>query len=69
MRPQWFPNESIPFEEMWVDDKYWFPHMLRNEDFTGYFLFEGESQVVSHVLTEGIQPLQGLVERPAAGDN
>ena len=32
MKPQWFPFDSIPFDQMWSDDKYWFPYLLNNKD-------------------------------------
>jgi len=27
-RPQWFNLDQIPYEEMWDDDKFWFPDLL-----------------------------------------
>jgi hypothetical protein len=37
MRPQWFVTTNIPFDEMWPDDKYWFPMFLEGQKFSGYF--------------------------------
>lgn len=28
MRPQWFTFTSIPFDDMWPDDRYWVPQAL-----------------------------------------
>ena len=46
MRPQWFSTKStsddgaiedppIPFDEMWSDDRYWFPYLLSKQKFVG----------------------------------
>jgi hypothetical protein len=37
MKPEWFNYQDIPFDQMWSDDKYWFPHFLENTRFMGYF--------------------------------
>ncbi len=28
MRPEWFPVEKLPFEQMWADDPVWLPLVL-----------------------------------------
>lgn len=28
MRPQWYKETDIPYDKMWLDDKYWLPHVL-----------------------------------------
>ncbi len=43
MRPKWFSFDAIPFEQMWSDDKYWFPYLLHNKMFKGAFLFDRPS--------------------------
>nr|XP_044602799.1 7,8-dihydro-8-oxoguanine triphosphatase isoform X1 [Equus asinus] len=35
MRPQWFQLDQIPFEDMWPDDRYWFPLLLQKKKFHG----------------------------------
>jgi len=40
MKPQWFHRDEIPFEQMWSDDKYWFPYLLDNKFFRGNFHFD-----------------------------
>lgn len=52
MKPQWFNVDEIPYKEMWADDDYWFSWFLAGKKFTGYFLFEGETKVLKHRLTE-----------------
>lgn len=46
MAPKWFKVCDIPFDEMWADDKYWFPRMLKKEYFNAYFNFK-DNQIVS----------------------
>jgi 8-oxo-dGTP diphosphatase/2-hydroxy-dATP diphosphatase len=52
MRPQWFDIEDIPFAQMWADDKYWFPLMLKGSAFKGYFLFKGLHDILNYKLDE-----------------
>lgn len=40
MRPQWFLHSEIPFSEMWVDDQYWLPQVLRGKKVKGSILFD-----------------------------
>ena len=40
--PLWTPVDAIPYDEMWADDRYWLPLLLRGAHFTGYFEFDGE---------------------------
>ncbi len=41
--PLWFPIDAIPFDQMWADDRLWFPHMLNAQAFRGRFLFDGDA--------------------------
>ena len=43
--PLWTPIGSVPFDEMWADDRLWFPHMLNNRSFRGNFLFDGDEML------------------------
>ena len=54
MRPKWFNMDEIPFNEMWPDDKLWFPLMLSNNMFKGYFKFEGHDKILHYTLTDQI---------------
>ena len=38
--PQWFKIGGIPYQEMWEDDEYWLPAVLRGERIFGRFRFE-----------------------------
>ena len=41
--PKWFSIESIPYDEMWEDDRYWLPLVINGIKFYAKFWFEGES--------------------------
>ena len=38
--PVWVRIEEVPYHEMWEDDKYWLPAVLRGEKIYGRFFFE-----------------------------
>lgn len=41
MRPEWFNYVDIPYDQMWPDDRHWFPSLFnKNVTFNGYYLFE-----------------------------
>ena len=41
--PLWTPIAAIPFDQMWADDRLWFPHLLSGQPFRGRFLFDGDA--------------------------
>jgi hypothetical protein len=51
MQPQWFPEESIPYEKMWPDDILWYPLYLKGIKFKGYFLYQGHDSILEYTLT------------------
>lgn len=50
MAPRWFATQDIPYDSMWEDDKFWLPHLLDGEQFTGRFVFNTHD-MVEHLLT------------------
>lgn len=44
MMPQWFTFADIPYEAMWVDDKYWLPEMLKGKEIRARFVFGGKGE-------------------------
>ena len=40
--PFWCSLESIPYDSMWEDDRYWLPYVLAGETVLGEFLFEND---------------------------
>lgn len=39
---RWFRVESLPFDEMWEDDKYWCRRAIEGKPFEGWFYYSGE---------------------------
>ncbi|MFH1401754.1 MAG: 8-oxo-dGTP diphosphatase [Parcubacteria group bacterium] len=52
MKPQWFGQDELNFQEMWSDDKYWYPLFLGNKKFRGDFLFDKLDNVLKQELKE-----------------
>ena len=48
--PIWFNLSTIPFEEMWEDDRYWLPEVLNGQSVRGYFTFVNE-RLLDHEVT------------------
>jgi 8-oxo-dGTP diphosphatase len=47
--PRWTPLQSIPYERMWEDDALWFPHLLNDRLFRGYFIFDADTMLDAFV--------------------
>lgn len=43
--PLWFPTDSMPYDEMWDDDRVWFPLLLAGKCFRGSARVEPGEQV------------------------
>ncbi|NQY66594.1 MAG: 8-oxo-dGTP diphosphatase [Flavobacteriales bacterium] len=48
--PIWFPEDALPYHNMWADDSIWCPKMLAGEKFIGRFIFNGK-MLLDHELT------------------
>eukprot|EP01147_Barroeca_monosierra_P007499 gene7499-9805_t len=51
MRPQWFSVDEIPFDHMWIDDKHWFPFMLKGDNNSKLLKKVSVSQLGNHLET------------------
>lgn len=40
--PLWSPVESMPYDRMWEDDRYWFPLLLAGRMFEARSVFDGD---------------------------
>jgi 8-oxo-dGTP diphosphatase len=47
--PMWTEIEKIPYHDMWEDDAYWLPLLLKLKKFRGRFVFDGD-KLLSHRL-------------------
>lgn len=43
--PMWVPIDVIPYSEMWADDQVWLPMLLREEAFSGRFIFDKDQMI------------------------
>lgn len=56
--PFWVARDAVPFDQMWADDRHWFPALLRGAPFRGYFTFEGDVMGAFRVdeAADGVSP-------------
>lgn len=52
MRPEWFNIDEIPYNQMWDDDKYWLPLLIKGKKFQGNFYFNSELKIIKRELNE-----------------
>lgn len=52
MKPQWFDLDKIPYEQMFIDDKYWLPLVLEGKKITGFFEFDKNWNIISYKIDE-----------------
>lgn len=48
MKPKWFKLNEIPFNQMWPDDKFWLPKVLKGEKVRATFSFKKGEVISSH---------------------
>ncbi|HEX7588854.1 MAG TPA: 8-oxo-dGTP diphosphatase [Anaerolineae bacterium] len=46
MTPAWFGLDAIPYEQMWADDPYWLPLVLRGEFVEATFTFRNDNETI-----------------------
>lgn len=52
MRPQWFYEDKLPYEQMWPDDRHWYPLFLAGKSFQGIFHLRDHSEILHFTLEE-----------------
>jgi 8-oxo-dGTP diphosphatase/2-hydroxy-dATP diphosphatase len=50
MRPQWFAEDTIPYDAMWADDRHWLPHFLQSKHVRGSFHFADHHTILRQEL-------------------
>ena len=50
MKPQWYPIDNIPLEQMWADDPFWLPQVLAGKKVVGTYTFDRHNQLVTHTV-------------------
>lgn len=53
MKPQWFSVDTLPFDQMWPDDRVWMPWVLASRAFRAEFWFgEQDKTIAKHKIVE-----------------
>jgi 8-oxo-dGTP diphosphatase len=51
--PFWVSLEEIPYDSMWADDAIWLPLLIREQRFTGRFVFDQDSMLDYEMILQG----------------
>ncbi len=46
MKPEWFDLTRIPYQQMWIDDEHWLPHVLAGKFVTATFVFSQNESIL-----------------------
>ncbi|KAJ2558864.1 hypothetical protein EV175_000598 [Coemansia sp. RSA 1933] len=57
MRPQWFGVREMPFEQMWVDDAFWWPYVLERKKFVGRFWLKADQRTITRQELRAVDSL------------
>lgn len=49
MKPLWFEVTDIPYDEMWADDSYWLPAVLKGKKVSGEVYFADDNETVDAI--------------------
>ena len=52
MRPKWFKVDSIPYDDMWSDDRYWLPTVLDGKKIKARFKFDENEEPIDKEIEE-----------------
>lgn len=52
MRPEWFRESNLPYNQMFPDDIYWLPPVLAGKHIKAFFHFDENWQLISHKIKE-----------------
>lgn len=55
MAPEWFSQSNVPYERMWIDDKYWLPNVLQGDFIKASFNFTNDGSALLTYTIEGTQ--------------
>lgn len=58
MAPRWFNISNIPYDDMWQDDRYWFPQALQGKLLRTVFTFDKDENLIAQQITE-VENLDG----------
>lgn len=46
MKPQWYSIDSIPYENMWPDDKFWLPELIKERKLKASFTLDSHDTIL-----------------------
>jgi len=52
MKPEWFNQNNIPYSQMWSDDEFWMPEVLKGKLLQGSFMFDKEGKITDYYMDE-----------------
>jgi 8-oxo-dGTP diphosphatase len=52
MAPEWFNITNLPFDEMWPDDIFWLPHILKGQRIKASFELDKNDRIISYSVKE-----------------
>ncbi|MCL1839594.1 8-oxo-dGTP diphosphatase [Candidatus Saccharibacteria bacterium] len=50
IEPEWFTVDQIPYDKMWVDDKYWLPQVIAGKKVEGRFKFTDDYKLLGKIV-------------------
>jgi 8-oxo-dGTP diphosphatase len=63
-RPLWVPVDEIPYDQMWEDDQFWLPMVIRGERFQTRWIFDGDRMIDSDIRVDGCNASWGDIRDP-----
>jgi 8-oxo-dGTP pyrophosphatase MutT (NUDIX family) len=54
MKPRWFSQDAIPFNQMWADDQHWLPLVLRGQRVKATFTFNADNETIAEMNIENV---------------
>jgi len=51
--PLWTRMDRVPYEQMWEDDRYWLPMVIRGERFQSRWIFDGDRMLDYAIEKDG----------------
>ena len=52
MLPEWFDIDNIPFDQMFEDDRIWYPILVAGKKFKGQAVFGDDYKILSQTIKE-----------------
>lgn len=52
MAPKWFATKDIPYADMWSDDPFWLPLVLKGKKISADFKLDEKDVIISHTIND-----------------